>query len=129
YPPTWTLENKGDQGDISQYNAQLILTKDQAIIQMYLNMTGLGGKGQTYQGQQFMLDGNNLYRFVKTNSYNNTQTVGISTSLTNTLGVFEIKGKTYSITLTYPMNDTRKETGNFLEKEFDQILGTFKFLD
>lgn len=124
YPSTWVLDSNGDQ---EQLNAQLILTKDQAKIKMYFNMNGIGGQGQTYEGQPFSLDGNSLYRFVKTNSYDNTQMVGISTSLTNTLGVFEVNGKTYSITLSYPVSDAQKAKGISLEEEFDQILSTFKF--
>ena len=124
YPQTWQVDNKGDQDSL---NAQVTLTKGQAKIKMYFNMDGIGGQGQTYQGQPFRLNGNSLFRFVKTNSYDNTQMVGISTSLTNTLGVFEVNGKTYSITLAYPVSDSQTETGNSLEKEFDQILSTFKF--
>ena len=126
YPPTWQVDNKGDQDSL---NTQVTLTKDQAKIKMYFNMDGIGGQGQTYQGQPFNLDGNSLFRFVKTNSYDNTQMIGISTSLTNTLGVFEVNGKTYSITLTYSVSDSQTETGSSLEKEFDQILSTFKFLE
>jgi hypothetical protein len=124
YPSTWTLDSDGDQ---EQLNAQLSLTKDQAKIKMYFSMDGIGGQGQTYEGQPFVLDENSLYRFVKTNSYDNTQMVGISTTLTNTLGVFEINGKTYSITLAYPVAEVQKPTGIMFEKEFDQILSTFKF--
>jgi hypothetical protein len=125
YPLTWQLDNKGDQ---EQLNAQLSLTKGQAIIKMYFSMDGIGGQGQAYEGTPYILDGHSLYRFVTTNTYNNTRMVGVSTSLTETLGVFEVNGKTYSITLTYPMSEFQTEAGNSLEKEFDQVLSTFKFI-
>ena len=130
YPQSWDItEKEGQKEGEKVYNTQVILTKDNAKIQMYFNLDGIGGLGQTYQGQPFNLDGNSLFRFVKTNIYDNTQVVGISTSLTNTLGVFEVAGKTYSITLTYPVNDSQSETGDSLEKEFDQILSTFEFIE
>jgi len=128
YSPLWSLVEK--EGQVEQgttYNTQVQLQQNEAKITMVFNMDGIGGQGQTYQGQPFNLDGNNLFRFVKTNSYDNTQMVGISTSLTNTLGVFEVNGKTYSIILAYPVSDSQTEIGNSLEKEFDQILSTFKF--
>lgn len=125
YPPTWQIDNTADK---ALENAQIILTKEKATITMYFNLYGIGGQGQNYQGRPFELSGYHLYRFTKTNSYNNTQQVGISTSLIDTLGVFEIKGKTYSITLTYPISDAQTEIGNSSENEFDQILSTFKFI-
>ena len=123
YPTTWQIDQKGDQ---DQYNAQINLINDQAKIKMYFNMDGIGGQGQTYQGKSFILDGNNLYLYKKISDYDKTQIVGISTLLYNTLGVFEVNKKTYSITLAYPVGYVK---GNALEKDFDQILSTFKFTD
>ncbi|OGG10308.1 hypothetical protein A2154_02615 [Candidatus Gottesmanbacteria bacterium RBG_16_43_7] len=126
YPPLWTIsENAGSLEGERVFNSQVILSRNEATITMYFNMDGLGGIPQTYEGESYILDGHNLYRFRKVNDYNNTKEVGISDSLT-TLGVFEIDNITHSIKLTYPKNyESALEAG--LLTEFNQILATFKF--
>jgi len=128
YPSTWKLTEKAGQqeGEVT-YNTTVELTNKDSLITMYLNMNGIGGLPQTHEGESYILDGNNLYKFRKYFSYNGTKQVGISNSLT-TLGVFELNGITYSITLTYPATYENSSEKAVL-KEFDQILSTFKFLD
>ena len=127
YPPSWEItEKEGQKVGENIYNTKILLSKNEAIITMYLNMDGLGGKGQTYEGREFILDGNHLYQYTRHNE--NSTKIGLSTSLVNTLGVFEINNTTYSITLTYPNTYTKKESSPILN-EFNQILSTFKFID
>jgi len=128
YPLTWTIDTKEEMGDERKENIKVLLTKDQAKIMIYANMVGIGGQGQNYEGKPFVLDGNNLFLFRKLNTYDSTQTVGITDSLTESLGVFRVGGKTYSITFSYPINYSQTEAGS-IEKEFNQILSTFEFLE
>lgn len=121
YPADWQLDNSQDSDPI---NADLNLIKGSAKIQMYFNMDGIGGQGQNYEGEPVIISGINLYRYHKFNSYNQTQSIGISNSLTNTLGVFRVNGLTYSIVLNYPHASVQ---ANELEKDYDLILSTFKF--
>lgn len=123
YPSTWIIDTKGDN---EEFNAQVKLRSGSSTIQIYANMDGLGGKGQDFQKTtQFNLDGYPLYKYKITQAYNNTWLIGLTDDLTNSLGVFRIMNKVYSITLVYPQSEDMKET----ESEFDQILSTFKFLD
>lgn len=124
YPDTWTLDDKNANVD---QNAQLILTKEQAKIAMALNMYGIGGAGRDYQGEPVVFSGLNLYEYKVAQSYNNTQIIGLTDSLTKSLGFFQFNGKTYSITLTYPDSYDQDQTGQILKGEFDQILSTFQF--
>ena len=126
YPSTWTIDTKGDKGDEKGENIQVKLTKDQAVIQIYANMVGIGGLGRDYQGTKFQIDGNNLYMYKVVNTFNNTIQIGITDSLTQSLGVFRVSDKTYSITLSYPNSFTQTQITDF-EAIFDQILSTFKF--
>jgi len=128
YPLSWSLTQEAGQyvnGKI--YNTKVKLSKGDALITMYLNMDGIGGQPQTYEGTSFVLDGHHLFQFKKVNSYNSTKEIGISDSLT-ILGVFTIDNVTYSITITYPTNYTSLDEENLL-KEFNQILSTFKFIN
>jgi len=128
YSPSWNLtENVGQVEDNKTYNTKVGLSKGNALITMYLNLNGIGGIPQTYEGKSFILDGHNLYQFNKVNSYNNTKEVGVSDSLT-TLGVFKINDITYSIIIAY-LADYEKSNEENLLREFDQILSTFKFMD
>lgn len=124
YPQDWQLNNQQDK---EKLNAQLTLIKNSAEIKMYFKLDGIGGQGQTYEGKPFTLSGQNLYQFRKENTYNQTQMVGITETLTESLGVFRFDGKTYSITLSYPLAMQQTNEALELEKEFDQILSTFKF--
>lgn len=123
YPNNWTLNKKNDSDSV---NANLELKNGEAVINMAFNMEGIGGQGQNYQGEPFKLDKYDLFKFKKENTYNNTQIIGITDSLTETLGLSKINGKTYSIYLSYPVGIDQSVN---LENDFDQILSTFKFLD
>jgi len=128
YPLSWSLTQEAGQYENGKiYNTKVKLSKGDALITMYLNMDGIGGQPQTYEGTSFVLDGHHLFQFKKVNSYNSTKEIGISDSLT-TLGVFTIDNVTYSITITYPTNYTSLDEENLL-KEFNQILSTFKFIN
>jgi|GEM_PF-2942801 len=133
YPQSWILsEKEGSQDEGSTagdpvYNTAIELTKQEVLIKIFLNMDGIGGQSQTYEGEKFILDGNNLYQYHKINDYNETKVVGISNTLT-TLGVFKLNDITYSISLSYPANYSSEQESALLS-EFDQILSTFKFSD
>lgn len=126
YPSTWTIDIKGEMGGGRKENIMIGLTKNQAKISIYANMVGIGGLGQDYEGSAIVLDGNNLFLYKKTNTFDKTQMAGITDTLTQSLGVFKIGEKTYSIMLAYPLSYTQTEASD-LEKEFTQILSTFKF--
>jgi hypothetical protein len=128
YPTTWTVDTSKDKGDERSENIQVKLTKDLATIQIYANLVGIGGVGQDYQGTPIKIDGHALYRFSVDSASNNTKQVGITDSLTKSLGVFKISNKTYSITLIYPNSYSQSQAVE-LGNEFDQILSTFKFLE
>ncbi|MBU1110706.1 hypothetical protein KKB83_03755 [Patescibacteria group bacterium] len=129
YPTSWSLvEQEGQREGGQVFNTKLELSRNKAVITMYFNMDGIGGQGQTYKGEEFVLDGINLYQYTKNNSYNNTQTIGISNSLSNTLGVFMIDDVTYGIMLNYPDSYTTEQRSS-VKEEFDQILSTFEFTD
>lgn len=123
YPDTWQLDKTNDSEII---NAALTLTKGSANIKMNFHMDGIGGQGQTYQGKAFILDGHNLYQYEAENTYTNSQIVGITDSLTDTIGVFKLDNITYSIALSYPIGSAQAAD---LTNEFNQILSTFKFSD
>ncbi|MBU1070782.1 hypothetical protein KKG65_00025 [Patescibacteria group bacterium] len=129
YPLVWTVnEQQGQKEGEKVFNTKIELTKDDSVITMYLNMDGIGGVGQTYDGEGFVLDGINLYQYSKSNSYNNTHTIGLSNSLSNSIGVFMVNDITYSITLSYPDSDSVEKSTSTIN-EFNQILSTFKFTD
>ncbi len=123
YPQTWKLDSKNDQEPI---NAGLTLTKGEAKITIFLNMDGIGGGGQSYKGTELILDGNKVFLFKESVTRSSQEILGVTSTLVNSLGVFEIKDKTYSIRLSYP-STVDASTGSNLEKEFQQMLSTFKF--
>lgn len=124
YPSDWKLETKpGSAENGIVYNETLTLTKGTAIIKMFFNMDGIGGAGVTYEGIPYNLDSLSLYKYKAEQSYNNTTIIGLTDTLTQSLGVFKYSNKTYSVTLTYPKADN----GTEYESTFDQILSTFKF--
>lgn len=126
YPTDWTLSSKDDQ---EKFNASVNLTKDEATIHMIFGVDGIGGAGADYEGDSFVLDGNNVFKYNAHNTYNNSQTIGITDSLKGSLGVLMLKKKTYILNLNYPSKyNTSGESIN-LEQIFDQILSTFKFIN
>lgn len=129
YPSSWDInEQQGQKEGEQTFNTKIWLSKDKANITIYLNMDGIGGKGQTLEGEKFKLDGIDLYQYSKNNAYNNIQTIGLSNSLSNTLGVFIINDITYSITLNYPGSYSEDQT-SIVKKEFNQILSSFRFTE
>lgn len=126
YPTDWQLDQTGDSEPI---NARARLNKDNAEIALFLNVEGIGGQGQTYQGEPMVLDGNNFYQYRSANTYMHTKIIGITDSLSESLGFFKLNGKTYSISLSYPDTLADSEQITELETEFDLILSTFKFSD
>lgn len=125
YDPSWILDKSGDN---EKLNAQIKLTRDKATIQIYANMDGIGGLGRDYQGTKMVIDGITLYEYKVANISNKTQTVGLTDTLNKSLGFFQQNGKTYSITLTYPDSLDQTDEGSNLQREFNQILSTFKFI-
>jgi hypothetical protein len=124
YDSSWTLDKKGDN---EKLNAQIKLTRDKTTIQIYANMDGIGGLGRDYQGTKMVVSGITLYEYKVANTSNKTQTIGLTDTLNKSLGFFQQNGKTYSITLTYPDSLDQTDEGSNLQKEFNQILSTFKF--
>ena len=122
-------EKAGEVNKGITYNTQLILSKENVKISMYLNMIGIGGMGKDYEGTRYLLDGNQVYKYKVENSFDNTVSIGLTDTLKNNLGVLQINSKTYSITLNYPAEFKNTTEEIELEKEFDQILSTFKFTD
>lgn len=128
YPETWIIDTTNEMGDERKENVKLILTKGQAEIVIFANLVGIGGIGQTYEGETFTLDGNSLYLYNKADTQNNTQFLGVTDSLTESIGVFILNGKTYSITVSYPSSYSQTESDG-TEEDFRQILSTFEFID
>lgn len=128
YPPEWSLAVKpGQTVEGTTYNTEVILSKGLARIIMYFNMDGIGGRPMELEGESFVLDGNQLYQYHYDRPSTNSKIVGISSSLTS-LGVFELDGVTYNLTLDYPMTYNEAEEQEVLGI-FNQILLTFKFTD
>ncbi|MEK7513728.1 MAG: hypothetical protein AAB430_01760 [Patescibacteria group bacterium] len=125
YPDTWQIDKTSDSEAI---NAALTLTKADAKIKMNFKMDGIGGQGETLAGKPFILDGHNLYRYEAENTYSNTQIIGITDQLTDSLGFFKINNATYSLALNYPSSYFQTPYGATLVEEFILILSTFKFL-
>ncbi len=126
YPPTWIIDVSHENGDENQENIKLSLTKESSKIDIIADMVGIGGIGKDLEGTNITIDENELYKYRSENLYEGSKVVGVTTSLTGSLGVFDISGKTYSITLKYP--DTYDSTqSSQLEDEFDLILSTFAF--
>lgn len=128
YPLSWTLtENIGEKVEGVAYNSEISLTKNDAKITMYFNIDGVGGKPVNYEGSPFTLDKYNLYQYTLTNEYG-TQIVGLTDTLTNSYGVFQIESTTFMIKLEYP-NDLDQTKESFLLNEFNQTLSTFRFFE
>ncbi|MBU0974573.1 hypothetical protein KKD03_02625 [Patescibacteria group bacterium] len=128
YPSSWEVEEKiGEKENDQVFNTSVRLTKNDALIYLLLNVDGIGGQPRKYSGEQYNLDGHDLYKFFTYEDYNDMKKVGISNSLT-TLGFFMIDDITYHLSLSYPNNTNKIEESNLLS-EFDEILSTFKFTD
>ncbi|HJY98465.1 MAG TPA: PsbP-related protein [Patescibacteria group bacterium] len=123
YPSEWAIDTKEEDGDERKENVFVQLTKQAATIDFYADMMGIGGIGREFAGTPVEVSGYNLYKFQFENTTNDTTIIGVTDALTNSIGVFEIQDKTYSITLRYPNNYAEKAE---LEREFDLILSTFK---
>jgi len=126
YPLEWSLTEKlGQMVEGITYNTEVVLSKGLARIIMYFNMDGIGGRPMELEGEPFVLDGNQLFQYHYDRSSTNSKIVGISSSLTS-LGVFELDGVTYNLTLDYPMTYNEAEEQEVLGI-FNQILSTFEF--
>lgn len=127
YPPTWTIDTKGENGDERGENIIVKLSKGEATIQIYANMMGIGGVGRDYQGTPVIIGGVNLFRYKITGADDKTIIIGFTDELTQSLGLFRTNGKTYGISMNYPVSLDKTQQGTDLEKEFDMIFSTFKF--
>lgn len=125
YPVDWELKIEDDQAAL---NASLKLVKDQATIHMVFGVDGIGGQGRDYEGTPINLDGNEVFRYKFHNSYDNSETVGITDSLKESLGVLMINKKTYILSLNYPIKYVSSGESANLNQTFDQILSTFQFI-
>jgi hypothetical protein len=123
YPTKWIIDDKEVN---NQLNGLIVMKKEEAQITMYLEMDGIGGLGRNYEGKSFQFNELGIYKYYVDNTYNKTKGIGLTDSLTQSLGVFSYNNKPYSITLTYPASYTDTQASE-LENEFDQILSTFKF--
>ena len=123
YPLGWQLTK---EDDLAKLNASIKLTKDQATIHMIFGVDGIGGSGIDYEGSPFILDGNKVFKYKAHNTYDNSESIGITNSLKESLGVLMLDKKTYVINLKYPTKYIESGESINLEKTFDQILSTFK---
>lgn len=124
YPLGWGLIVEDDQ---AQYNASIKLKKDEAMIQMVFGVDGIGGSGTNYEGVPYVLDGNNVFLYKVHNTYNNSETMGITDKLTASLGVLMMGKKTYILSLNYPAKYVKSGESTELDQVFEQILSTFRF--
>jgi hypothetical protein len=124
YPEGWMLTLEDDQ---AKMNASIKLTKDEATIHMIFGVDGIGGVGVDYVGTPFVLDGNKVFKYKTHNTYNNSETTGITDSLKESLGVLMLNKKTYILSLNYPAKYVSSGESTNLEQVFDQVLSTFKF--
>ena len=127
YPSSWRIDTSGENGDQNKQNIIIKLTNGDAQIQFYADMVGIGGVGQNYQGTPFTINGVSLFKYKMTGADNKTIIIGITDELTQSLGLFRFSGKTYGFSLNYPTILDKTQEGTGLEKDFDQILSTFKF--
>ncbi|MFC1653825.1 hypothetical protein ACFL1M_03180 [Patescibacteria group bacterium] len=130
HPSSWVLEEKwseykcGLNQEIT-CNTQIILSKDEAVIHLYLAMDGIGGVGQSYEGVPVVIDGHKLFQYEKSLT-SDMKYLGITDSLTKSLGVFMVNDITYSISISYP-SDYSSMKEEEVRQVFNQILSTFKF--
>ena len=124
YQPDWTID--ASQADEKQ-SAQLKLKKNDVTITIYANLYGIGGQGRDYEGTKIAVDGVDLYKVKTAETYSSSQTIFLVDKLKNTLGVFSIRGKIYSLTLRFPNFYIGTGKDKDIEYDFDQILSTFRF--
>lgn len=125
YPPSWAVDPRSN--DTDALNATLIIKRDNATITMIFKLNGIGGAGRDFTGTPYSLSGLPLYLYTITNSYDHTLAVGLTDSLTQSLGVFEYQGNPYSIMLTYPDAIAGSQNEKDLLTEYRKILSTFTF--
>lgn len=124
YPPEWELTaTEGSEVNGEVINQNVTLSRSPASISMNLNLSGIGGRGTDLNGEPYTVDGHNLYKY-RSDMDNGNILIGITDDVTESLGVFQINSKTYSISLVYPKN-----INSNYEQDFDSILSSFKFSD
>lgn len=123
YPVTWTIDTTEENGDAQKKNISIKLASGSALIRFNVDMYGIGGVGQDFQGTPFNFLGNSFYKYKITGADGKTVIVGITDELKASLGLFRINGKTYGFSLSYPVGID----GLSYERDFDQILSTFEF--
>lgn len=126
YPDTWTIDTTRTN---AEFNSFITLTREKGKITIIANMDGVGGQGRDFQGESINMSGISLYEYNITNSYDKSRSYGLTNSLTNSLGLFQYKNKTYSITLNYPIAYDQTEKGVEFTNEFNNLLSTFNFID
>lgn len=126
YPLGWQLTK---EDDLAKFNASIKLAKDQATIHLIFGVDGIGGSGMNYEGTPFILDGNKVFKYKAHNTYDNSESLGITDTLKESLGVLMLDKKTYVINLKYPAKYIQSGENINLENTFDQILSSFKFND
>lgn len=124
YPTDWQLVVENDQDEL---NASLKLLKEKASIHMIFGVDGIGGRGGDYEGVPISIAGSEVYKYKTRNEQNGTETVGITDTLTESLGVLTLNQKTYILNLNYPMSYVSSGREQDFEQAFDQILSTFQF--
>lgn len=123
YPAGWLLNDSQASMDPNSF---VELKKGEAKISIYANMDGIGGRGMDYEGSPIKLSGLDLYKYEVETPETKTTTIGLTDTLTESLGFFQNNGKTYSISLKYPSSSNVDE-GNMLKNDFEMIISTFKF--
>jgi hypothetical protein len=124
YPQDWVIN--ASEADQLQ-NSRLELTKNQAKFIVYANLIGIGGVGRDLEGTPITFNGISLYRYKALALDGKTINIGLTDALKQSLGVFQLNGQTYSITLSYPVTYDQTESGTNLHTEFDLMISTFKF--
>ena len=126
YPSIWVIDTT--ESDLNE-NAEVRLTNNEAIIQIFANVTGVRGGATDCKGVAVIVGGTTLYKCKQFDATTNLTTISLSDSSTLNPGVFQFKDKVYyDIHLTYSGVDQTQQ-GADLEKDFDQILSTFKLVE
>lgn len=131
YPPVWSLKTVGEN---EPTNSEIKLINGEAHISILLAIDGIGGNGKKVEGQPYVLDKIDLYKFTDLFEKNTTRpdnliVMGVTDQLDRTLGVFHYKNKIYSIQMWYPEKIKGTDDEKSLISDFEQILSTFKFIE